>query len=131
MLVGVLHLHSLVRWVVTIATVALLVYLVYAMTRGDESLKRPKLVTYWTILFDIQGLLGIILLFGLGLARHRIEHATLMIIAIVVAHLTARWKNAPVATWARNSLIVVVIALLLVIVGVAMLPQGWMGSVAG
>jgi hypothetical protein len=50
-----------------------------------------------------------------------------MIVALVIAHMSARWKGAEAALWARNTLAVAAAVLVLMIVGVALLPQGWAG----
>jgi hypothetical protein len=119
--------HSGVRWLVTAGTVLFVLYMLYAWMRRDETLKNQRVVTFWTILLDIQATLGIILLFLLGINGIRMEHAAIMIVAVIIAHLSARWKGADTATWARNNLAVAAVVLLLVFVGVARLPQGWLG----
>ena len=55
----------------------------------------------------------------------RIEHAVIMIIAAVVAHLHVRWKNADDKTRFRNSLFIILDTLIIIFIGVARLPGGW------
>ncbi len=79
-------------------------------------------------LLDLNLLLGLILLVGLGggLPMPRVEHATTMFLAIVMAHLSALWRRSddPVKKF-RNNLVVVVVALALVALGVLRLRGGW------
>ena len=81
----------------------------------------------FTGLLDLQLLLGIILLIGRGLARFRIEHAVAMVIAVAIAHLSVRWRQAEDPVRFRNNLASVIGALLVIVAGVAVLPQGWFG----
>ena len=48
-----------------------------------------------------------------------------MILAAVVAHLSARWKNADDKTRFRNNLFTIIASLILVLVGIASLPGGF------
>ena len=45
-------------------------------------------------------------------------------VAAVVAHLSARWKQAADMTRFRNNLFVIVGSLLLVLIGISILPGG-------
>jgi hypothetical protein len=86
------------------------------------------IMSAYTGLMDLNLLLGLILLFGLGngFPMYRIEHATTMIAAIVVAHLSAIWKKSDdAAKKFRNYLIVVVVSLALVVAAVVQLRGGW------
>lgn len=40
----------------------------------------------------------------MGFPRFRIEHAVLMVLAVVVGHLPSRWKNAQPTVRYRNGL---------------------------
>jgi hypothetical protein len=78
----------------------------------------------------LQVTLGSILLIWSGLAGagfpvYRIEHAVTMIIAAVVAHLQARWKNADDKTRFRNSLFIILDTLIIIFIGLSFLPGGW------
>lgn len=127
-----LMLHSIVRWVIVLVAVVAIVKLALGWLRGGAFKGMDRgLVSAFSGLMDLQATLGIIFLLWNGLAteigfpRHRIEHAFVMIIAAVVAHLPARWKNAADATRFRNSLLAIVVSLVLVYIGVATLPGGW------
>ncbi|MFQ5435089.1 MAG: hypothetical protein ACE5FD_09455, partial [Anaerolineae bacterium] len=81
-------------------------------------------------LIDLQATLGLVFLLwsgftGDGFPMYRIEHAITMIVAVVVAHLPARWKKSPDKIRFRNSLAVVVGTAVLIFAGVASLPGGW------
>ena len=127
-----LMLHSIVRWVIVLVAVVAIVKLALGWLRGGAFKGMDRgLVAGFSGLMDLQATLGIVFLLWNGLAteigfpRHRIEHAFVMIIAAVVAHLPARWKSAADATRFRNSLLAIVVSLVLVYIGVATLPGGW------
>jgi hypothetical protein len=88
------------------------------------------LMSGFTGLMDLRLLLGVILfiLWWIevdALQRFRLEHALTMILAVVVAHLSMRWRGAADNVKFRNNLAAIVVSLLLVVVGVFLLPQGW------
>jgi hypothetical protein len=125
-----LTIHGELRWLV--ALVGIIAIIKFAIGwLGNRPYKQidRALMSGFTIVLDINLLLGLILLFALpgGFPRNRLEHAFTMILAIVVAHLSIRWRNADdPARIFRNNLIVVVIALILVFIGVTMLRGAWM-----
>lgn len=120
-------LHSLTRWAVVIVAIVALVAFALVWARRLEATKPIwNLQLILNILIDIQVLLGLITLIGGGISaglwtRQRFEHAFVMIIALVVAHLTARWKKADAPIRARNNVLAILGILLLVFVGVASL----------
>jgi uncharacterized membrane protein YphA (DoxX/SURF4 family) len=78
---------------------------------------------------DLQVMLGLILLLwsgfaGAGFPRYRLEHAVVMIIAAVVAHLNARWRNAENKVRFRNDLFIILATLVLILLGISVLPGG-------
>jgi hypothetical protein len=128
MIVGVWHLHSAVRWLVVVITVALLVKLVIGLVTGGafDGLARG-LTRAFSIATGVQWLIGIVLflVFGSFDIRYRWEHAIVMTVAVALAGMTSRWKDAPDSKRYQMTLLIVVIVLALVYVGVALLPQGW------
>ena len=122
--------HGLWRWLV--AVVGLIAIIKFAYGWFSKSAYMPldrRVMSLFTISMDINVLLGLILLFGLGggFPPSRLEHATTMILAAIVAHLSAIWRKSPNSNVKfRNNLIVVIVALLLVIGGVIRLRGGWM-----
>jgi hypothetical protein len=127
----VLPTHSLLRWMVVILAVISAVKFALGWLRGSEfkSIDR-SLVAAFSGLLDLQALLGIILLVGLGLSGEgfptiRFAHGAIMFIVLILAHLPARWKNASDRIRFRNTLFCTLGALLLIYLGVMLLPVGW------
>jgi hypothetical protein len=122
----VLTLHSINRWIIVVVAVIAVVKFLIGWLRSSsyQSADRGLMAAYAGLL-DLQLLLGIILLFGLGLSRLRIEHAFSMLIAIVLAHLSRLWRDKPDKVKFRNNFLAILIGILVIIAGVAILPQGW------
>lgn len=122
--------HSGLRWLVLlIALIAIIKFLIGWLRRSPFKSMDRGLMAGFTGLMDLQVTLGIIFLLwnglsGTGFPRFRLEHGLIMIVAAVVAHLSARWKNVEDPLRFRNNLIVIVISLVLVVIGIAMLPGG-------
>lgn len=125
-----LTIHSITRWLVTIAAIALLVRLVIGLIKKQPFDKSASALTgAFGGLMDTQLLLGLLffVLDGLGktgFPPYRWEHAVTMLLAVVVAHLPAMWKKQSDAIRTRNTLIAVSVSLLLVFVGIGPLG-GW------
>ncbi len=130
----VLAIHSLVRWVILlVAVVAIVKFALGWLRRAQGDRMDRGLMSGFSGLMDLQALLGLIVLVGGGLTGvgfpfYRIEHTVTMIVAVVVAHLPVRWRNAAGPVRARNNLVAILVSLALIVVGVAGLPQGWFGS---
>ncbi|HEX8681987.1 MAG TPA: hypothetical protein VF707_06730 [Ardenticatenaceae bacterium] len=127
-----LTLHSLLRWVLVAVMAVTAIVLLLAWLRPSDSGMDRRLMTVFLGVLDTQVLLGIILIVwmgvrGGGFARHQIEHAITMLVAVFVAHLSARWRKAEVAVRARNNFFVLLGVLVLIVLGVNALPQGWTG----
>lgn len=127
----VLTLHSINRWLVLLVGLITIgrFLLVWLRNQQNERLDRV-LMSAFTGLMDLQVLLGIIVLLVAGAQqgvwpRFRFEHATIMIVAAVVVHLSMRWRKASAPVRARNNIIVIIVAFILIFVGVALLPGGW------
>jgi hypothetical protein len=118
--------HSINRWViVVVAVVALIKFLIGWLRTSSYQPADRGLMAGYTGLLDLQLLLGIILLIGLGLNNYRIEHAVTMLIAIILAHASRLWRGKPDKVKFRNNLLAILAGILLIIAGVAILPQGW------
>jgi hypothetical protein len=123
--------HSHLRWLVLFVAVLAIIKFAVGWLRGSEFKGMDRgLAAGFSGTMDVQATLGFILFIwmgvaGLGFPMYRIEHAVTMIIAAVVAHLPARWKNAADTIRFRNTLFCIIGALLLVYVGVMRLPGGW------
>jgi len=125
--------HSLVRWIIVAVSLIALIWFVLVWLRGMRNEKADRrLMAAFTGLIDLQVLLGVIYILwsgfaGAGFPRYRLEHAVTMIVAAVVVHLSARWRNADAPIRARNNAALIALVLVLVLIGVSLLPQGWMG----
>lgn len=125
----VLMFHSLWRWVVVIvALIALVKFaLGWLQKKNPDALDRRLLLAFTTSI-DIQVLLGIVLVVLLALnatvGRTAIEHVVVMVVAAVVAHLSAMWRKREDNIFLRNSFFDVLVTLALIVVGVATV-NGW------
>lgn len=125
-------LHSLWRWVVLLAALAAIIKALLGwFGKGNWTDLDNRLGLVFTIAFDIQLLLGLIVYIGtftgthmqrwydLSIARLSGEHVALMFIALVIAHIArsrARKAEAAVSKH-RTAAIGFVISLILVVVG--------------
>lgn len=129
----IFDIHSVVRWLVVAVSLVALVWFALVWLRGTGNEKADRgLMAAFSGLIDLQVAIGLILIVwsgfaGVGFPRYRIEHAFIMIIAAVVAHLSMRWRNAAMRTRARNNVALIVGVLVIVYIGVSLLPQGWLG----
>jgi hypothetical protein len=120
--------HSILRWVILlVAVTAIVVFLVSWLRRSQLQGVDRGLMAGFSGLMDLQAAIGIVLLLwggftGLGFSRYRIEHGVIMVIATVVAHLSARWKNADEPVRYRNYLLVILTSLAIVLIGISVLP---------
>jgi Flp pilus assembly pilin Flp len=125
-----LTIHSINRWLVTLAAIALLARLIIGLIKKQAFDKSASALTgVFGGLMDTQMLLGILFFVLDGMAKtgfppYRWEHAVTMLLAVVAAHLPAMWKNKNDATRTRNTLIAVGASLLLIFAGIAPLG-GW------
>ncbi len=127
-----LILHSAWRWVlVIVALIALVFFLIEWLRNREFSFSDRRLMLIYTATLDIQVLLGLILILwsglttAIGFPMYRIEHAVTMIIAVIVAHLNIRWRDAPMPARARTFFLLTLASLAIIILGVARLPAGW------
>jgi hypothetical protein len=129
-MIALLTVHSIVRWLVTLAAIALIIRLVLGLAKKQPFDKSATALTgAFSGLMDTQMLLGLLffILDGLGktgFPPYRWEHAVTMFLAVIVAHLPAIWKKKDDSIQTRNTLIAVVVSLLLVFIGIGPLG-GW------
>jgi hypothetical protein len=125
-----LTIHSINRWLATLAALALIIRLIIGLIKKQPFDKSASTLTSaFSGLMDLQMLLGILffVLDGLGktgFPAYRWEHAVTMLLAVIVAHLPAIWKKHADAFRTRNTLIAVSVSLLLVFIGISPLG-GW------
>lgn len=124
-----LMIHSLWRWVVVLVALAALVKwgLGWFQHKNPDLMDR-RLMLIFTSVLDVQLLLGILVLVlqaSAGvLQRAALEHATIMVIAVVIAHLSAMWRKRDDNTVLRNNFLVVLVVAVLIGIGVARVG-GW------
>jgi hypothetical protein len=122
--------HSVLRWLILLAAAIAVVKFALGWSQGSEFKGMDRgLTSAFSGLMDLQVTVGLILLLwsgfsGVGFPAFRIEHAIAMILAAVVAHLPARWKNVEPKRRFRNTLFATLGSILLVIVGLTFLPGG-------
>jgi len=123
-----LQIHGDIRWlVVIVAAVVIVKFLIGWLGKKNYAKLDKQMLMLYTIVLDINVLLGIILLlFSRGPIGPRMEHATMMVLAAVAAHLTAIWrKSTDSPTKFRNQLLMVLLSLVFVAVGVIRLRGGF------
>ena len=127
-----LQIHSDLRWLIVIlAAVALVKFLAGWLRDASFGRFDRILGAAFNGLIDLQAALGLILLLWNGLAQkagfplYRLEHMGVMLAAAVVAHLGSRWKKSGDKIRFRNSFLLILIVLGLIVLGVARLPGGW------
>ena len=120
--------HGELRWIVAVLAVVIIIKFAIGWLgrRNYTSLDRTLLMAY-TILLDINVLLGLVLLFiNGGFSGPRIEHATTMLLAVIAGHMTALWRRSTDSpTKYRNQLLLVALSLLLVFFGIIRLRGGF------
>lgn len=124
-----LTIHGEIRWLVALAALVVIVkFLIGWLGKKEYAPLDRTLLMVFTILLDINVLLGLIILFfGGGFSGPRLEHATTMILAAIAGHMTAMWRKTPDSSIKyRNQLLMVLLALALVILGVVRLRGGFM-----
>lgn len=123
--------HSHTRWIILLVAIAAIVKFAVGWLRGGAFKGMDRgLAAAFSGFMDLQATLGLIFLVwsglsGAGFPAHRIEHAVTMILAVVLGHLPARWKQAPDAIRFRNTLFCILGSILLVFLGVLRLRGGW------
>jgi heme A synthase len=125
MLATLQTLHGHFRWLVLLAAAVQLIMLVIAVTRKDAPAKPLRIVTSAFMgIVDLQLLLGIVLLVGRWMSlgspgRIAFEHVGVMLTAVLLLHAARMWKRGDARAQARNFLIVLLVAILLILVGIA------------
>lgn len=127
MLQVLFYAHSWLRWLLLlVAAITIVKYLIGLAGKREFDKMSGGLTSAFSGLMDLQVLIGLIYFLwsgfaGAGFPMQRIEHLVTMIIAAVVAHLPAAWRNKPAAIRYRNGLIAILVSLLLVVAGIFVL----------
>jgi hypothetical protein len=124
------QLHSLLRWAVLAAGIAASARFAFALLSKAAFGRADRILSVaFSGVLDAQALLGLVLLVGLGLQANELPpanhilHGAAMFFALAAAHQTARWRNEPDARRFRNSLLAYCLALILVLLGIAVIVQ--------
>ena len=124
--------HSIVRWVIVIVGIIALAKFLYGWLAKKSFQPMDRgLMSGFVGLIDLQATLGLIIfIWGLvqsGLVRYRAEHAFTMILALILAHLSRRWRDADDTTRFRNYALIIIGVFIFIFAGIFVLPQGWFG----
>ncbi len=125
----ILTVHSWLRWVILLVALLALGKHIAGLVRGSAyDALSARLLTAFSGLMDLQALIGLITLIAgwqafsaAGFPLTQMEHLGAMLLAAIVAHLPARWKERPAAVRYRNGLLVVIAALVLIVLGISVL----------
>lgn len=126
-----LIIHSFVRWlVVLVGVIAIAKFLIGWLNKSTFQKIDNRLVAAFGGLMDLQATLGLILLLwnglvdGAGFPRYRLEHMGMMIIAVALSHMSARFKKAEDTIRFRNTFFLYLGVFVLIFVGLVTLPNG-------
>lgn len=126
--------HSGVRWLVVAVTVLALAWLLLGLLqRRPYAQTTHRLMTAFSSLVGLQWLLGLLLflVYALPILQgYHWLHLIIMTLALVAAHMYIPFKKRDDMLRYRMGIAIIVITLLLVIVGVLVLPQGWSFAVS-
>ena len=126
---ALLTIHSILRWIIVIVGfVAVLNTLVGWVRRRAFGKLDRGLTSAFSGLMDLQVTLGLLYFLvtgfgGAGFPMFRIEHMVAMLVAAMVAHSPAFFKQA--ANRHALAFTAILAAMILVVIGVARLPGGW------
>jgi len=129
----VLQAHGWLRWLVVAVLVVSVVLHAAVWLAGRRAGALERAVNGGVLgAIGLQLVLGVILLLG----RHdgkALEHATVMVVAVALAHLALRWRALPEAQRARNLTLLHAGVLALVYVGVWRITGSarWLLDLAG
>ncbi len=121
--------HSFLRWLILlVAVVASVKYLIGWLAKSPFKGMDRGLMAGFRGLMDLEATLGLLFLLwngftGTGFPAFRIFHGLTMLVAAIVAHLPARWKNADDVTRFRNNLFTILAALVLIWIGISILSM--------
>jgi Na+/H+ antiporter NhaC len=121
--------HSGIRWLVVLAMLGAFVYLLVGyFQRSPYTKTTHRALVIFSSLVGVQWALGILLLIVMGtFTSYQWEHAVTMTLAVLLAHLYTRFKTRPDMVRYQIGLATILGVAVIVFIGVARLPQGWMG----
>jgi hypothetical protein len=117
-------LHSWGRWLVLLVlAVGLLWALLGWLRKRPLDPLSPILLKVFNAVLGVEFLLGLGLLFGLGVERHRLEHGAAMLVAVLLTGiLPRRWRTRLDHGRHRNQFVLLLVVLALILAGVLRLP---------
>lgn len=125
-----LFLHSYLRWLILLTgIIASVKFLIGWLGKRPYQRIDRILASTFSGFMDLQGLLGLTLLLwnglaeGAGFPRYRLEHLGGMVLAIVLTHMQARFKNSADEIRLRNSAFIILGALALIWISILVLPS--------
>ncbi len=116
--------HSGFRWIVMVAAVVALIYMIYGLiTRRAYDRSASLVMTIFVRCIEIQLLLGIVLIILYAIALGTFlpswwGHLILMTIAVIVAHMYQGFKKRPDSARYVVGIVSIVATIVLVILGV-------------
>ncbi len=127
----ILTFHSAIRWL--IIAVGVLAIIKFSIGWAGNSLFKAMdrgLAAGFSGLMDLQVLLGLIYFIwngtaGTGFPLYRILHGIIMLLAVVAAHLPARFKTLTDKLRFQYSAFAIIGSLILIVIGVSIVPNGW------
>ena len=128
----ILFLHSNIRW--ALIAIALSTIVIYILC-STKVVRYSRFTRLYSVAFagilDLQTLLGIILLIvntlntGPAYFRFALPHTISMLLAVVTAHIAARWSKSPDKT--VRTLIATILASLFILSGIREITGQWLG----
>ena len=123
------QIHGDIRWLILlVGIIALVKFIIGFVQKKEYQQIDRRLMLAYSIVIDINVLLGLINLISIGVyARPQLEHAFMMILSLVVVHASAAWrKSEDSAKIFRNNIIVILVSLAFIFIGVITIRGGWL-----
>lgn len=119
-------LHSHNRWLVFgMGVVAIIKFFLVWQEHMEFGRTTRIIYAIFSGFLGIQIIVGLILLFNMGVTPERMEHGAIMLSAFALAHFPFRWKALGGELRAKRSMFVIIGVMALIVVGILMLPQGF------
>ena len=123
--------HSGIRWLVLAMLMLAIVKLTITWLGGGTYGKGERVISKITVgLLDLMFLIGLSMVITLWSAtgmpdRVILEHAGINLVAIILAHIAGRPRGATDPLRARNGMVFFLLSILLIVVAILRLPQGF------
>lgn len=119
-------LHSHNRWLVLGMGIAAIIKFFLVWQEHLEFGRATRIIyAIFSGFLGIQIIVGLILLFSMGMESWRIEHGLTMIVAFALAHFPFRWKALGGELRAKRSMFVIIGVMIIIVFGIWRLPQGF------